>query len=384
MQNKKNIFEAYNIIKPIFKSKLNDLKYLISIEYKNIQHIKHTNYSDNYMFNDRISEKFYNALGMSKTDFKNIIDNNIDKNKFKNYRMSDPNNMLFQFLMRYGYEINNEILVLTSYEIYGYKLFYSDFVKYFRYGIDESKFKMFTSTLSNKFYLGKPNINTIYDAIDEIMRINLNTYKKDIQGNNEKLFLDFPEAIRTRINNFLNKTYNEYSQFLKKKTLFLNASIDIENKEDESSFNTQTLNDNSESNNFKNQLELLLIQSSDLNHHILDSIINYNIFKHKNCKVDKDFVYNIYHKIIKNNSFHKRIAEVFIENKPEGISISNKLKILSYWLSLTNTRTNNSINELDSLIFKAIPEYETLDKTVLYDVRKILLFLIFEYYKKIK
>ena len=99
MQNKKNIFDAYNIIKPIFKSKIKDLKYLISVEYKSIQHIKHTSYSDNYMFNDRISEKFYNSLGMSKTDFKNIIDNNIDKNKFKNYRMSDPNNKLFQFLI---------------------------------------------------------------------------------------------------------------------------------------------------------------------------------------------------------------------------------------------------------------------------------------------
>lgn len=367
-----SVFVLYKEIEPIIASKYHDLMYLVRKEYSDIQHIKTTSINKNYMFNDQISNQFYSIINISKENFRSLINKYVKTTK--NFDSLDPNNIMLLFLMRYSLNKGNENNLKMIYEIFLYKNFYPIFNNYFKYGVDESAFEYFKTTLSSKYELSKQE--NLYATVDIIGKRNLIKYLPSIVGNSEKDFLLLPVNTKTRLNQFVKELMRAYKPFIEKNKVHLNASRDLEDEEG-TIYNDQFSNNNKNSLEYKNILSLSII-----NNEISDNIINYisNITKRNS----KDDIKHIYTNIIKNDLYKEKLIDIFIENLDHRFGIDDS-RIIKGWVEEINKhKPDVAVKELDKIIISEYPELMNKQKIDLVEKRKIIIFLLFIILRKNK
>lgn len=360
-----NVFDLYNLIKPMISRSQSSLNELLRSEFKDIQHIKTTSINKNYMFNDQISNKFYNALGISKENLRSLINKYVTSTK--NFDSLDPNNIMLMFLMRYGFETGQNVLVKMAYEIFLYKNFYPIFTNYFKYGVDESAFEYFKSTLNSKYELSKQE--NLYATVDVIGKRNFDKYSEFLYKNSEKDFLLIPVNTKTRLNQFVKELMKVYKPFIEKNKVHLNASRDLEDEEG-GTFNDQMYNNNSIDHEFKNRINLFVI------HNELPEMFLRKIASGMNKSTLED-VKDIYHNIIMNKDLVDKIADIFIDNRIKNVPIEDKSVINKWILEVSKHKPEDYVLEIDKMIEKYTPELDISQKSSLIEKRKIFILLVY-------
>lgn len=359
------IFDIYDNLKDKIRHSETEIKKLLNLEYNDIQYNKTTSMNKNYMFNDIISNKFYNALNITKDILRSLIINNIKSTS--NFDSLDPNNILLLFLMRYFKEKHEFNYVTMAYEIFLYKLYYPIFVNYFKYGVDESAFEYFITTLSTKYEITKQD--NIYKALDQLGKRNYEKYSSFITSNDERNFLLIPVNTKTRINQFIKELMKAYKPFIETNKIHINASRDLEDEEsgtysDQSTTNNQILNE------YKNRLKTSIL------HDEIPKQIRYNMLKlfKKSDQHDIDIIYNLI-KDKKINSSH--VIDVFVNNIKLNTEYNDRNMIHDLFENASKFKETEFTKELDAILFNYVDSYKNLPKAELVEKRKILLLLIY-------
>lgn len=367
-----NVFDLYEKVKPHYEKAFPTLTILARNEFKEIAHIKTTDMNKNYMFNDKISSKFYDALGFQKNTLAALISQYVKSTN--NFDSLDANNIMLQFLMRYALQKGNSVVMRYAFEIFTYKIYYPVWNIYFKYGIDIPSFEYFKTTLNSKFYLAR--VNTIYDAVDAIANKYLETYEKIITSKDEQEFLRMPVNMKTRLNQFVKQIMSEYTEYLKTNKVHLNAAIEIDNEGDEEGvFSTQSTNNNQQDVEYKNRLSHALMHT-DLEHSALQQ--QATAFKKSTLKD----VEMIYHKILKNYYYNEFLSSLFIDYRTKTVDIKSSKTILDWIINCKKNNITPEIAMLDKVIFEEIPEYKSLTKTELAEKRCITVILLYRFLLK--
>lgn len=359
------VFSLYELVKPNYKKSYDILTSITRQEYQDIQHNKLSSINKNYMLNDQISNKFYNALGITKENLRSLINKYITSTK--NFDSLDPNNIMLMFLMRYSNEVRNETMFYMVYEIFLYKNFYPIFTKYFKYGVDESAFEYFKSTLGSKYELSKQE--SLYATVDVIGKRNIEKYKPSIIGNSEKDFLLLPVNTKTRLNQFTKELMKAYMPFIEKNKVHLNASRELEDEEG-GTFNDQTSNNNKLSHDYKNKLLFSIMHDS------IPQQLRYNLLNNlkKSTKEDIDKVYN---NIIMNKYISDDLINIFVENTPKNRPIEDKQSITFWMEELNKHKPDDYVLQLDKYIEKYTPELDISQKSLLIEKRKMIILMLY-------
>lgn len=355
----------YDKLKPMIEKNQRQLTHLAEKEYKDIQFNKTTSMNKNYMFNDSISNNFYHTLGISKEGLRQLISQHVKSTN--NFDSLDPNNLMLIFIIRYALSHNLHKLAEMTYEIFVYKIFYPVFTNYFKYGIDENAFEYFKSTLSLKFEISKEE--NIYAVIDNIGKRNFIKYKNSFTSNTEKDLLLLPVNLKTRINQVIKNIMSAYTKYLNTNKVYVNASRDIEN-EDGDIFNDQTSNNNNKLVEYKNRLKLFLIHN-DIHENLLVALS-------KSCeKITLNDIQYLYKNVIKNPEYKDKLIDHFVENLNPEYEI-NDIKILSKIIPETEKyKPDLFMQEIDKILYRVIPNLNTLPKKDLTERRKALIFILF-------